>query len=142
MLMQGAAVDADLWSDQAGHLVRVSLPTQSIEFVREDVASVSSRTVSISRPNDEQVKVPGNGFVIAGTLSRPASSTEKQLPAVVLLGGSGPTDRDEVVFGIPILGQIASALADAGFMVLRYDKARYRPERRARRGGDAHRLHG
>jgi pimeloyl-ACP methyl ester carboxylesterase len=122
MLMQGAAVDADVWSDQAGHLVRVSLPTQSLEFVREDVASVSSRTVSISRPNDEQVKVPGNGFVLAGTLSRPTSSTEKQLPAVVLLGGSGPTDRDEVVFGIPILGQIAGALADAGFMVLRYDK--------------------
>jgi pimeloyl-ACP methyl ester carboxylesterase len=47
---------------------------------------------------------------------------DKRLPAVVLVGGSGPTDRDEMVFGIPILGQIANALADAGFMVLRYDK--------------------
>jgi pimeloyl-ACP methyl ester carboxylesterase len=34
----------------------------------------------------------------------------------------GPTDRDETVAGIPIFGQIANALANAGFMVLRYDK--------------------
>jgi len=122
LMLAAAVLDGDVWSDQSGHLVRVSLPAQSLEFVREDVASVSSRTVPISRPNDEQVKVPGNGFVLAGTLSRPTSSTERRLPAVILVGGSGPTDRDEVVFGIPILGQIANALADAGFMVLRYDK--------------------
>src|SRR4029077_2137917 len=42
--------------------------------------------------------------------------------AVALVGGSGVTDRDELVFGIPIFGQLADALADAGFIVLRYDK--------------------
>ncbi len=36
--------------------------------------------------------------------------------------GSGPLDRDETVAGIPIFGQLAGALADAGFTVLRYDK--------------------
>jgi len=122
MMLQGAPVDGDVWTDQGGHLVRVSLPAQGLEFVREDVSAVSSRTISISRPNDEQVKVPGNGFVLAGTLSRPASSADKQLPAVVLVGGSGPNDRDEMLFGIPILGQLANTLADGGFMVLRYDK--------------------
>ena len=40
----------------------------------------------------------------------------------MLVGGSGPTDRDELAFGIPILGQLAGALADAGFIVVRYDK--------------------
>ena len=45
-----------------------------------------------------------------------------RLPAVVLVGGGGLTDRDEVAFGIPIFGQLADALADAGFIVLRYDK--------------------
>jgi pimeloyl-ACP methyl ester carboxylesterase len=44
------------------------------------------------------------------------------LPAVVLVGGSGPTDRDGLAVGIPILGQIAGALADAGYLVVRYDK--------------------
>ena len=45
-----------------------------------------------------------------------------KLPAVVLVGGSGPTDRDGLRLGIPILGQLAGALADAGFIVVRYDK--------------------
>jgi len=40
----------------------------------------------------------------------------------VLVGGSGPTDRDETAFNIPIFGQLAGALADAGYLVLRYDK--------------------
>jgi pimeloyl-ACP methyl ester carboxylesterase len=67
------------------------------------------------------VKIPSIGFTLVGTLSRPLSAAGK-LPAVVLVGGSGPTDRDELVYGIPILGQIADALADAGFIVVRYDK--------------------
>src|SRR5207245_8346893 len=56
--------------------------------------------------------------------SRPmtASAAAGKRPAVVLVGGSGPTDRDDVVYGIPILGQISEALADAGFIVVRYDK--------------------
>ena len=43
-------------------------------------------------------------------------------PALVLVGGSGPTDRDETVAGIPIFAELARALADAGYMVVRYDK--------------------
>ena len=122
LMLPGAQVDADLWTDDSGRMIRFSVPAQSLEMVREDIASVSSRTVSISRPNDEQVKIPGNGFSLAGTLSRPAQASGGRLPAVVLVGGSGPTDRDSMAFGIPILGQIADALADAGFIVVRYDK--------------------
>jgi pimeloyl-ACP methyl ester carboxylesterase len=40
----------------------------------------------------------------------------------VLVAGSGSADRDSVAFGIPILGELAGALADAGFLVVRYDK--------------------
>jgi pimeloyl-ACP methyl ester carboxylesterase len=40
----------------------------------------------------------------------------------VLTAGAGLTDRDELIAGIPILGQLAGALADAGFLVVRYDK--------------------
>jgi pimeloyl-ACP methyl ester carboxylesterase len=43
-------------------------------------------------------------------------------PAVVLVGGAGAEDRDERVSGIPIFGQLAGALADAGYLVIRYDK--------------------
>ena len=115
-------VEMDLWADPNGRLLRISVPAQALEVVREDIASVASRVVPVSRPNDEQVTVPANGFMLAGTLSKPLAAATVRLPAVVLVGGSGPTERDELVFGIPIFGQLADAIADAGFVVLRYDK--------------------
>ena len=114
-------LDIEIWGDEQGRLLRVSIPAQSLEFAREDIASVSARLVTMSRPNDEDIRIPANGFSLAGTVSKPANATGK-LPAVILVSGSDPTDRDENVFGIPIFGQIADALADAGFIVLRYDK--------------------
>src|SRR5262245_18142660 len=123
-VLAGAIIDGDIWTDEASRLIRLSLPAQSLEVVREVVASVASHSVTISRPNDESLKVPSNGFVLAGTLSRPTEppAAGTRLPAVVLVGGSGATDRDGVAFGIPLLGQIADALASAGFVVVRYDK--------------------
>jgi pimeloyl-ACP methyl ester carboxylesterase len=114
-------LDVEVWGDEEGRLLRVSIPAQSLEFAREDIASVSARLVTMSRPNDEDFRIPANGFSLAGTVSKPANASGK-LPAVVLVGGSDPTDRDENIFGIPIFGQIADVLADAGFLVLRYDK--------------------
>ena len=122
LMLAGSPLDAELWTDDSGRMIRFSVPLQSLEVVREDIASVSSRSVTISRPNDEQVKIPSNGFSLAGTLSRPAQATATRLPAVVLVGGTGPADRDSLTFGIPILGQIAGTLADAGFITVRYDK--------------------
>ncbi len=122
-LMAGSVpVDVEIWGDENGRLLRVTIPAQNLDVVRDDVASVAARRVPISRPNDEAVKIPSNGFSLAGTLSRPAAASDARLPAVVLVGGSGPTDRDEMVFGIPVLGQVANAIADAGFIVVRYDK--------------------
>jgi pimeloyl-ACP methyl ester carboxylesterase len=121
LLLPGAEIEGELWTDENNRMVRLSIPSQALDVAREDVASVAARRVTISRSNDEQFRIPGSGFTLAGTLSRPVESAAK-LPAVVLVGGSGPADRDEVIAGIPILGQIANALADGGFMVVRYDK--------------------
>ena len=121
-VLPAARLDADLWTDDTGRMIRFSVPAQSLEVAREDIAAVSSRSVVISRPNDEQINIPSNGFSLAGTLSKPAQASATRLPAVVLVGGSGPADRDSLVFDIPILGQIAGALADAGHIVVRYDK--------------------
>jgi hypothetical protein len=118
----GPAVAGEIWGDESGRLLRVSVPAQNLEVVREDIASVSSRRMVISRAGDEHVRVQANGFSIAGTLAKPADADGKPRPAVVLVSGSGPTDRDETVAGIPIFGQLAGSLADAGFHVLRYDK--------------------
>src|SRR3954447_13864361 len=123
LILPAGRLDADLWVDDAGRMIRFSVPIQSLEVVREDIAAVSSRSVTISRPNDEAISIPSNGFSLAGTLSKPTQSVAgARLPAVVLVGGSGPTDRDSLVVGIPIFGQIADALANAGYIVVRYDK--------------------
>ena len=122
LLTPGAPLDADIWTDEAGRMIRFSVPAQSLEVVRDDIAAVTSRSVPISRPNDQPAQIPGNGFLLAGTVSQPAQAAAGRRPAVVLVGGSGPTDRDGLAFGIPILGEIAGAIADAGFVVVRYDK--------------------
>jgi pimeloyl-ACP methyl ester carboxylesterase len=113
---------AEIWSDESGRLLRVSVPAQGLEVVREDIASVSTRRITVSRPGDEQVRIPAEGFSLAGTLSKPADFDGKPRAAIVLVAGSSALDRDETVAGIPIFGQLAGDLADAGHLVLRYDK--------------------
>ncbi len=123
LIAPGAApLDAEVWGDEVGRLLRLSIPAQNLEIVREDIGSVAARRVSISRAGDQPVRIASNGFSLAGTISRSTESGTRPLPAVVLVSGSGPADRDEATFGIPIFGQLAGALADAGFQVLRYDK--------------------
>src|SRR6185295_14090765 len=65
----GAPLDMEIWADQTGHLLRLSVPAQNLEVVREDLASVAARRVTATRPNDELVRIPVNGFDLAGTLS-------------------------------------------------------------------------
>jgi len=114
--------EINIWGDENGRLLRLTVPSQGLDVARTDIASVSARQVTISRPNDEAVRILANGFSLAGTVSKPAEPAKGPFPAVVLTGGAGLTDRDELIAGIPILGQLAGALADAGFLVVRYDK--------------------
>ena len=118
----GGVDDVNIWADENGRLLRLTVPAQGLDVARTDIASVSARQVAISRPNDEAVRILANGFSLAGTMSKPAGAAKGPLPAVVLAGDSGLTDRDELVAGIPILGQLADSLANAGFVVIRYDK--------------------
>ena len=111
----------NVWTNAEGDLMRLSIPSQALEMAREDIASAASRTTAFSIAGDEAVQIPATGFSLAATVTRPPNAAGS-LPAVVLVGGSGPTDRDEVVAGIPVFGQIARDLVAAGFMVVRYDK--------------------
>jgi pimeloyl-ACP methyl ester carboxylesterase len=120
----GAPVDATIWTDEAGRLLRFEVAAQSLLVVHEDLASVASRTQVMSRPGDQSVTVGANGFNLAGTLSQPSGSANAKgkFPAIILVAGSGFEDRDENIAGIPIFAQLAGGLADAGYYVLRYDK--------------------
>ena len=110
----------NLWADEHGNLIRFQIPAQSIEVAREDIASAAARTTAFSLPGDETVTIPALGFNLGATINRPKAGTPAA--ALILIGGSGPTDRDETVAGIPVFGQLAQHLVDAGFVVVRYDK--------------------
>ncbi len=120
----GAPVDAVVWTDEAGRLLRFEVAAQSLLVVHEDLASVASRTLIMSRAGDQSISFGAIGFNIAGTLSQPSGSPNEKgrFPAVILVAGSGFEDRDENIAGIPIFAQLAGGLADAGYYVLRYDK--------------------
>jgi uncharacterized protein len=117
----GGEFQMSIWVDASGALLRLSVPAQALEIAREDVASAATRTTSFSVPGDENVRIPAPGFGLAASVAKPANATGP-LPALILIGGSGPIDRDGFVAGIPILGQIAADLVSAGFFVVRYDK--------------------
>src|SRR5262249_25824445 len=67
----------------------------------------------------------GDGAVLAGTLLLPIRSELGRVPGIVLVAGSGPTDRDgnNPLAGerINLLRQIAELLAGVGIATLRYD---------------------
>lgn len=115
----------NLYGDEKGSLLRVSIPAIGLDVMREDLASSTARTVVHSNPGDEAINIPSTGFNLGATLTKPASATAARLPAVILLSGAGVDDRDGVVGGVPLIGQIAGALANAGFVTVRYDKRGY-----------------
>ncbi len=69
---------------------------------------------------EEDVTVGESPWELPGTLTLPAA--EGKLPAVVLVHGSGPSDRDESVGAIKPFRDLAYGLASQGIAVLRYDK--------------------
>ena len=114
-------VAVDLTATNTGDLVRVTIPSESMDMVREDVASSTSRTQIFSNPGDEAVVIPAVGFNLGATLTKPAGATAR-VPAVILLASSGVGDRDGVVQGVPVLAQLAGALGQSGMLAVRYDK--------------------
>jgi len=118
----GATFTMTVAVDQRARLARLDMPTANLSVVRSDLAGVSARTLTARNPTDSDVTVPANGFSLAGTLTKPPVLGRMRHPTIVLVAGSGPIDRDGTVAGIPILSQLAGALAQQGFLVLRYDK--------------------
>lgn len=67
----------------------------------------------------EDVTFASGDETLSGTLTLPDGDGPH--PAVVLMSGSGPNDRDETVGGFRIFRVLADALTQAGVAVLRYD---------------------
>ena len=70
--------------------------------------------------SEEQVTVGSGWWALPGTLTRPKG--EGPFPAVVLVHGSGPNDRDETIGPNKPFRDLAWGLATRGVAVLRYEK--------------------
>ncbi|MEO8286044.1 MAG: DUF3887 domain-containing protein [Chloroflexota bacterium] len=76
--------------------------------------------VNQSAFTERDVKVGSGEWELPGTLSMPAGAGP--FPAVVLVQGSGPQDRDETIGLNKPFRDLAWGLASQGVAVLRYDK--------------------
>jgi len=81
---------------------------------RQEVAPPAS-----SRFKEERVTVGAGEWTLPGTLSMPDGAIAG---AVVLVHGSGPSDRDETIGANHPFRDLAWGLADRGVAVLRYEK--------------------
>lgn len=76
--------------------------------------------------SERQVTFKGaDGTDLAGTLQLPAGASNAKVPALVLLAGSGPTNRDgnqPPILMTDLLKQIAHGLEVRGVATLRFDK--------------------
>lgn len=91
-------------SDQTLELRRPQTPARPFPYVEEEVT----------------FRGGGEGTVLAGTLTLPKG--DGPFPAVLLVAGSGPQDRDESLANHRPFLLIADALTRQGIAVLRYDK--------------------
>lgn len=106
-----------------GELVSVNVPADSVDIVRDDVASSTSRTQIYSNKGDEAVTIPAVGFNLGATLTRPANAAANtKLPTVILLAAASVGDRDGVIQGVPTLANLAAAISESGMLAVRFDK--------------------
>jgi dienelactone hydrolase len=84
------------------------------------VAYSAAAYVTASAFRDETLTVDAGGWPLPGTLSMPVG--DGPFPAVVLVQGSGPNDRDMSFGPNKPFRDLAEGLASRGIAVLRYDK--------------------
>ena len=135
-------VDVHARVSAAGEIISADVPAQNVRFTQSDAPAQSESSAapaSASTPptpdysapagapySAEEVRVKNAraGISLAGTLTVPHHAAGSRVPAVVMITGSGPQDRDEATPAIPgwrPFREIADALGRRGIAVLRMD---------------------
>lgn len=127
--MSGTTDQFDLgMTEQSGQTILVLLTANADEYdILHEQVFLPMLDALAPLENDEdlpyaveEVTFTNGDFTLAGTLTIPTG--EGQHPAVVLMTGSGPQNRDEMVVpGFPIFRLLADYLTREDIAVLRYD---------------------
>jgi len=101
--------------DSAGEIAGLQArPSQpAVAYTPPDYANAAAFT-------EREVTVGSGEWALPGTLTKPAGAGP--FPAVVLVHGSGPNDRDETFGPNKTFKDLALGLGSRGVAVLRYDK--------------------
>lgn len=106
-----------------------SIATDTPASASSPSATAAANTAtSVPGSTEREVTYAGAGGVqLSGTLLLPAHAAGQKLPALLIVAGSGPTDRNgnSAVPGVPTLNTyktFAETLAAHGIATLRYDK--------------------
>jgi dienelactone hydrolase len=99
------------------------LMAMTTETAASSAPATSPPYADAAKFRSEAVTVGADPWKLPGTLTVPTGSGP--FPAVVLLAGSGPQDRDESVGANHIFKDLAEGLSTRGIVVLRYDKRTY-----------------
>lgn len=93
----------------------------TIRFVPvPEVATTSPVKLDKRKLEEREIEVNNGDFKLPGTLTLPKKG--HHLPAIILVHGSGPNDRDETLGPNKPFRDIAWGLAEQGVAVIRYDK--------------------
>lgn len=76
----GAETPLSLTVAADGSLLRISIPAQSMDVLREDIAGVNTRTSVYSNPGDQRLLVPSLGFNLGATITLPATTAPPPPP--------------------------------------------------------------
>lgn len=123
-LLQAPGVKAEIWADAQNQLLGVYFAQPDIEYLQDgfDLPQLKLATTN-KLPSERPVSFINHGRQVLGSLMLPPENLgKKKYPAVVLVGGFGPLDRDETVGRSKPIHDIAVGLAMRGTASLRYDK--------------------
>jgi len=98
-------------------------PTGQLYIMNLLPGDVNWQRPPYSKPDsfrERQVTVGQGEWQLPGTITSPVGAGP--FPAVVLVHGDGPNDRDETVGGTKVFKDLAEGLASRGIVVLRYEK--------------------
>ncbi|MFA7109052.1 MAG: alpha/beta fold hydrolase [Sphaerochaetaceae bacterium] len=95
-----------------------------LDFTKQEASSSEGTAIPENFISEDiQFFNKKSGIFLAGTITRPKDY--RFHPAVILISGSGLQDRDEALLGKKPFYNIAVALSNAGYIVLRFDDRGY-----------------
>ena len=120
----GVSYEGRYYKDSITGIFQQGIIVENMTFYKEAKQEEPKRPQNPKPPfsyDIEEVKFMNlqDSFYLAGTLTLPKNNN--QTPAIVLISGSGPQNRDEEIMGHKPFWVLADYLTSLGYAVLRYD---------------------